>query len=189
MSKKPKNCHFELRPKSKITGDDNTQKTSMEKINESTSRLQDPKQMNRHESLLAHMHSLEAKNKEMQKQVDSTQLQLLGHQELKKELSSLQDSHTALSDKYQKERTTSKEAIQQLQLKLDEASLAKRKAEEQLLLAGSASAAADVKETQRLLDDIQEKYSEEVANMTSEIHVKDKTLQEMRMKRLNMVCS
>ena len=187
-SKKPKNCRFELRLKSKVTGGDESQRRNVEKGEESAPRLQEPKEMTRQESILAHMHRLEAKNKELQRQLDSIQLQLMGHQDLKKQLSSLQDTHTTLSDKYKEEHTANKKVVQDLQLRLDEAALAKRKAEEQLLLTGSTPA-ADARKSQGLLEEIQEKYSEEVANLTSEIRVKDKTLQEMRTKRIYLVGS
>ena len=186
VSKQPKNCHFELRLKPTAAKAER-KKSSAETGKEDTMRPPQAKQMDRQESILAHMHSLETKNKELQQLNDSLQLQLIDHQDLKKELSSLQDSHTALTEQHQQACAANKKAVQQFQQKLDEASLAKRKAEEQLLLTGSASITG-AKDTQGLLDDIQKKYSEEVANLTSDIRVKDKTLQEMRTKRLIMVC-
>lgn len=138
------------------------------------------------QSIIAHMHALEDKNKELRKQLDTMQLQVINHKEIKDKLSTLQESYLSLDEKYQEERVKNKKAIQQLQDRLDKVSLARRRTEEQLLLTGSAS---DERETKSLLDDIQAKYSEEVSNLKSENRVKDKTLLDMRAKRIALVSS
>lgn len=139
-------------------------------------------------SMVSHLHSLEDKNRELRRVVDSLQLQILEQQELREKLASLQKSHASLSEKYQEERGTNKRMIKQLQNRLDEAQLAKRKTEEQLLLSRAASSESGVpKETESLLDDIQAKYSEEVSQLLSENRIKDKTLQEMRGRRIALV--
>ena len=137
--------------------------------------------------MLTHVHSLESVNSELQRQVDSLQLQLLNHQALKEKLSALQDSYTSLSDKHEQERLAHKTLAQRLQRELDEASLARRKTEEQLRLTGEGAEPGRLKESKSVLEEIQAKYSDEVSNLTSEIRVKNKTLQEMRSKKISLV--
>lgn len=172
-------CRFELHRKRK--------QTSAIEIRED--ERAEPSRMMAQEktSIIAHMHSLEGKNTELRRELDSLQLQVLKQKELKEELSSLQRAHASLSQKYHEERGTNKRMAKQLQDQLDETSLAKRKTEEQLLLSGTASESAASTETKSLLDGIQAKYSEEVSQLTSDNRVKDKTLQEMRGKRITLV--
>lgn len=137
--------------------------------------------------MLTHVQSLENVNSELQRKVDSLQLQLLNHQALKEKLSALQDSYTSLSDKHEQERLAHKTLTQQLQRELDEASLARRKAEEQLQLTGEGAEPGRLKESKSVLEEIQAKYTDQVSSLTSEIRVKDKTLQDMRSKRIALV--
>ena len=136
---------------------------------------------------LSHVSTPENRNGELQKQVDSLQLQLLNHQALKENLSALQDSYTSLSDKHEQERLAHKSLTQRLQQQLDEAALARRKAEEQLRLTGDGSQSGVLSESKGVLEEIQAKYTDEVSNLTSEIRVKNKTLQDMRAKRITLV--
>lgn len=195
MSKQPqsKSYRFELRHKkrsSAVTATVKAADRSTQSASGVEDRISERKKsvgLERDESILSHLHSLENKNRELQRQLDSMELQLLTHKSLEETLSALQESYASLSEKYQQERETHKESTQQLQLQLDEASLARRQTEEQLLLTGSASESGVLKESQSLLEDIQAKYSDEVSNLVSEIRVKDKTLQETRNERIALV--
>lgn len=139
-------------------------------------------------SMVSHMHSLEDRNRELRREMDSLQLQVLKQEELREKLASLQKSHSSLSEKYQEERGANKRMIKQLQDRLDKVQLDKRKTEEQLLLSGAASFESGMsKETKSLLDGIQAKYSEEVSQLVSENRIKDKTLQDMRARRIALV--
>ena len=137
------------------------------------------------DSVMSHMRSLEDKNRELRRDMDNLQLEIFKQQDLREKLAALQKSHSALSEKHQEERAANKRMIKQLQDRLDDALLAKRKSEEQLLLSGAASSESGV--TKSLLDDIQAKYSEEVSHLVSESRSKDKTLQEMRGRRVALV--
>lgn len=138
-------------------------------------------------SLASNVNSLEEKNRVLKRKVDLLQLELLNQADFKEKLVSLQESHASLRQEYQQEKGAQKKVVQQLQDQLDTASLAQRRTEEQLLLTGSISEAGLVQESKSLLDSIQAKYSEEVSNLTTENRVKDKTLQEMREKRITLV--
>lgn len=140
------------------------------------------------------VHSLHKNNSELQKQLEWMQLELLNHQGLKEKLTALQDSYTSLSDKHEQLRTTHKTQTQQLQQQVDEETLARRRVEEQLSLAvgvgsdiSSESRTTVLKKSQSLLEEIQAKYSDELSRLNSEIRVKDKTLQDMRNKRFDLV--
>ena len=84
------------------------------------------------------------------------------------------------------ERQAHKASTQQLQEQLDEASIARRKVEEQLQFNVGGPGKG---ESEGVLEEIQSKYAEEVGNLTSEIRVKDKTLQDMRARRITLVSS
>lgn len=128
-----------------------------------------------------HVHSLENRNTTLQKQIDSMEVQIIGSRDLKEQLASLQEERSSLSDQYKKEQVSHKKAIQQLQQQLDEASLARRKMEEQLLLTGSPDS------SKSLLEEIQSKYGKDISSLTVEIRVKDKSLQEARTRRISLV--
>lgn len=177
-----KNHQFELRRKRRQT----TEREPLRKERDGQ-RLSGGDGDSQHRSIIAHVHTLEDKNKELRRQLDTMQLQVINHKEIKDKLSALQESYLSLDEKYQEERVSNKKAIHQLQDRLDKVSLARRRTEEQLLLTGSSS--SGVRETKSLLDAIQEKYSEEVSNLKSENRVKDKTLLDMRTKRITLVSS
>ena len=175
-----KNHRFELRQKRRPTAE--REPVKMERNGERLSGALDGQS----QSIIAHMHALEDKNKGLRKQLDTMQLQVMNHKEIKEKLSTLQESYLSLDEKYQEEHVNNKKAIQQLQDRLDKVSLARRRTEEQLLLTGSSSGERD---TKGLLDDIQAKYSDEVSNLKSENRVKEKTLLDMRAKRIALVSS
>jgi chromosome segregation ATPase len=183
----PNKCRYELHRRRK------SKPATVTTIAEVTEGANADKKSDKEEntSMISHMHTLQQKNSELRKDMDALQLQMLRQQDVKEKLVSLQKSHASLNEKYEEEKGTNKKMIKQLQERLDDALLAKRKSEEQLLLTtGDASPATGVaKDTKSVLDDIQAKYSEEVSQLVSENRTKDKTLQEMRKRRIALVSS
>lgn len=136
------------------------------------------------ETIQSHVHQLEKKNSELNRELDSLRFQLLSHQELKDRLSSLQNNYSELDDKCQEEQSSHKKVVQHLQEELDKMSLVRRKMKEHLSVLKETSLETNSK---TLLEKIQEQYVEEVGNLTSELRVKDRSLQEMRNKRIALV--
>ncbi len=141
---------------------------------------------NTSEAAKSNILSLEKKNSEQHREIDLLQLEILSYQESKEEMASLQEEHSSLVQKYKKEKQAHRKKIQHLQQQLDQSSLARRKMEEHILLTGSSEVGVS-SESKNLLHQIQEKYSEEVSNLSSEIRVKDKSLQELRTKKIALV--
>ena len=140
----------------------------------------------------AHIQSLERQNTDLHRDVDSLKVKLMKHNDLQDQLLELHKQNTMLKEKYQDKQTAYKKDVQHLQEKLDEASLAQRKLEEQILVLKEMSLALEASgveaaQSKSVLEQIQQKYGEEVKNLTGELRVKDRNLQETRSKRITMV--
>ena len=134
-------------------------------------------------TIRSHIHKLEKNNSDLYQDMDYLKLQLLSQQELKGRLFWLQKEYSVLDMKYQSDQSAHTSAMQHLQEQLDKTSLIQRKTEDQLLVMKSS----EMKGPKTVLDQIQEKYTEEVTNLTSELRVKDRSLQEMRNDRIELV--
>ncbi len=98
----------------------------------------------------------------------------------------------SLKGNYQEKQKALRVEAQRLQEKLDEALLGQRKLEEEVLVLREESASlemsgAEAAQSKSALGTIQLKYSVEVSDLTAEIKVKDRSLSEMRSKRIAMV--
>ncbi len=109
------------------------------------------------------------------------------------QLESLRKENSSLKGNYQEKQKAHKVEAQRLQEKLDEALLGQRKLEEEVLVLREESpslemSGAEAAQSKSALETIQLKYSEEVSDLTAEIKANDRSLSEMRSKRLHYIC-
>ena len=178
------NCHYELIHTGKLpirqTQSTQPRRERKDSVSSSCDQM-------KYDEIKSHIHFLERKNTELQKQTDSMTLLTLGHEDLQERITFFQDELSFITRKYQKEQVAHKESVQHLQQQLDEASLVKRKLEEQIILLSQSSKSETSRESKKILENMQAKYSKEVNNLSSEIIVKEKSLQEMKTKEVALV--
>ena len=136
-------------------------------------------------ALVAHIQTLMQEKKLLQQQLDSVRLHLQQYQELEHKMSSLHNANLSLSKELKQQQQGYQSRVQTLQQKVDELTLSNRKLEDQLHV--SASAGVGGSDQSDLLDQIQARYSQETSSLTHELRAKEKSLQELRMKRSALV--
>jgi len=136
--------------------------------------------------------SLQKQNADLLSDISSLKLNLQKKQDLELQLEDLQRESSSLAEKYQGSQDALRRKTHSLQEKLDEALMEQRKLEEQVLVLREVSTGREVSgleeaSSKSVLEQIQHKYSEEVNSLTGELRVKDKSLTEMRNKKIALV--
>ena len=138
------------------------------------------------------LESSQNKNADLSREPGSLKPNLQTKQDFQQQLEDLHREKSLLAEKYQYSQGDFKRKTRSLQEKLDESLMEQRKLEEQILVLREASTSLEASgleeaASKSALEQIQQKYSEEVSNLTGELRVKDKNLTEMRNKRMTLV--
>ena len=137
--------------------------------------------------------SLEQDKVDLQRQLDSTKLQLQGKENLEEKVKNLQEANIDLTTKLQTLQQTQQTSFSELQNKLDTLSLEKQQLEDQVLVLKAAATSSEGEKSDesrdpiKLLEQVQSQYGKEIRSLTNQLREKERLQEDMNAKFSEMV--